>query len=396
MRSRLILALAALAAIAVTLFAQNKPAADVPFKPAFRGIAFVSGSLNHVSPLSILLDTGAGGSSVNRRKAEELRLKMVGGRVSVSADPSLEVGVIQQATIAIGDAEITTQIATVPLDGLEPIFGQSIDVIAGGDLLGKYIVEFDYERERVAFFSRETYRYISQGGSVPITVYHGIPYTELAVRLSNNRLVRGKFLIDTGAGGVALQIYKVIAEKSGWLTGLATISETAQGIGGTTHSLAVRATSLEFGLYKLARPPLAFTDDYDPEHTLPGAIGLVGIEVLSRFRLTFDYGGQRLYLAPNGNFHSAFIYNASGLSMRSPSPQFREKTVSKVVQGSPAASAGLQAGDTIINLDGVGVEDMTLEELRMALYGPGRSHRLRVRRDGQVLDLLLKTRDLLP
>src|SRR5262249_55077656 len=101
MHSRLISTLTATTAIAAALFAQNKPAADVPFKSAFRGIAFVSGSLNHGSPLNMLLDTGAGGSSVNRRKAEALGLKMAAGRVSVSADPSLEAGVIQQATIAV-------------------------------------------------------------------------------------------------------------------------------------------------------------------------------------------------------------------------------------------------------------------------------------------------------
>lgn len=395
MFSRLISALTPVA-VAVTLSAQNTPIADVPFEPAFRGIAFVSGSLNHGAPLSMLLDTGGGGSSVNRRKAEALGLKMVQGRTSVSGDPSLDVSVIQQATIAVGQAEVTTQMAAVSLDGLETIFGRPIDVIAGGDFFGRYVVEFDYQRKRVAFFSRENYQYAERGDSVPIMIYEGIPYTELTVRLQNKKVVRGKFLIDSGAGTVALQIYKALAEKNGWLTGLATVSETAHGIGGASHSLTARATSLEFGRYKLARPMVAFTDDYDPEHTLPGAVGLVGIEVLSRFQLTFDYAGQRLYLAPNSNLHSAFVYDASGLGLRSPPPQFREKTVSKVLEGSSAASAGLQAGDTIIGLDGAGVEDMTLDELRMALYAPGKSHRLRVRRGEQVLTLVLKTRDLLP
>lgn len=61
--------------------------------------------------------------------------------------------------------------------------------------------------------------------------------------------------------------------------------------------------------------------------------------------------------------------------------------VQRVVDGSPAARAGLRAGDAIVALDGVPVADGRLDPFAARLH-PGDSVRVRVDRDGRVRDVL--------
>jgi C-terminal processing protease CtpA/Prc len=157
-----------------------------------------------------------------------------------------------------------------------------------------------------------------------------------------------------------------------------------------------RGTELQIGPYRLARPTLAFSEDYDPAHVAPGATGLVGIEVLRRFRVTYDYTNKRMYLEPNVRLEEPFIYDASGLSLRAAAPEFRRPIVSKVAENSAAAQSGIQAGDVLLEIDALSADDLPLDQVRALLRDPGKSHQLKFRRKDKTLDLTLHTRDLLP
>ena len=383
-------------ALVTTLAAQNKTVADLPLEESFRGIAFVSGSVNAGARLGFLVDTGASSSSVSREVAEKLGVPMLHGRASASGNRMLQVEVIPQASIALGDATVAGQVVALPLDTLEPIFGRQIDGIVGGDLMRQYVAEFDYERKHIRFYAREGFRYSGRGAELPLVIHHNIPYVELTVGLPNGQRVHGRFMIDSGAGGSALQIYKPIADRNGWLSGLKTVVETGYGVGGATHHAATRAAEVDIGPYHLARPTVAFTEDYDETRVPPGATGLMGVEILRRFRVTYDYANRHMYLEPNGRLNEPFIRDASGLRLRAAAPEFRRPFVEKVAEDSAAARAGIQPGDVLLAIDAFSADDLPLNQLRALLYAPGEAHQLKLRRKDKTLELMLNTRDLLP
>jgi hypothetical protein len=385
-----------LTALVSLLTAQTAPLADLGSEESLRGIEFVPGSLNGAEAISVLVDTGTGESGANGALADRLKLPMVRGTASVSGDSALQVRVIPQAMIALGTAEIKGRLAALPLADLESIFGRRIDAIAGGDLLRQSAAEFDFARRRIRLHAGAAFRYGGNGASLPIELLHNVPYVELTVLLPNGKRVQGKFTVDTGAGGVAIQIFTPLAEREGWLAGLGTISETGHGIGGTTHHLAARAAALDAGPYRLVRPTIAFTEDYDEAHTPPGVAGLVGVELLRRFRVILDYPDQHIYLEPNTRLDEPFVYDATGLRLRASAPRFNTFTVSQVIERSAAAGAGIEPGDKLLAIDGTPVEQLDLEGVRMRLHEPGKSHRLKLSRKGRILDLKLQTRDLLP
>jgi membrane-associated protease RseP (regulator of RpoE activity) len=65
----------------------------------------------------------------------------------------------------------------------------------------------------------------------------------------------------------------------------------------------------------------------------------------------------------------------------------QEVRISRVVEGSPAARAGLEVEDRIVSIDGVGLESPGQLQLALGLLKPGDRVALRVLRNGALLDL---------
>ena len=393
--SRLLL----VAGIVMTAFAadHSRPLTEMPFRPEFRGLAFVAGKVNGERSIEFLLDTGGSGSFVDRELAKALGMKLAPGQASVWGNAALEVGVAPDALLQVGKVAFRTTAVVQSLDSMAPAFGHRIDGIVGGDFIRQFVVELDYERNVMSLFRTADYQYAGHGAKLPISVVQRIPFVTLEVSLPNGRRIRGPFLIDSGDAVMTVHICRPIAERQRLLDGLvSTITETSRGIGGTAGRITTRGEMLSIGPYRLLRPLVSFTDDTSEVRANPEAVGSIGIEVLRRFKLTLDYSRKLLYLEPNRRLKQEFIYDSSGLRLRSAPPSFTSPYISRVVEGSPAQQAGMQPEDVLLEIDGTDLHGSALESARNLLYEPGRSHRIAVERHGKRIEFLLQTRDILP
>jgi C-terminal processing protease CtpA/Prc len=119
------------------------------------------------------------------------------------------------------------------------------------------------------------------------------------------------------------------------------------------------------------------------------------MEVLRRFKVTFDYSRSRIHLEPNRAFAEPFVYDASGLRLRAARPAFSPPYVASVVASSPAEQAGLQPNDVLLEIDGRSTAGMSLEGIRETLRQPGKQHRLILSRGETTIKTALRTRELL-
>ncbi len=120
----------------------------------------------------------------------------------------------------------------------------------------------------------------------------------------------------------------------------------------------------------------------------------IGLGILKRFNVTFDYVRQRIILEPNRLNDQRDVFNRAGLRLQRAGAAW---TVTAVYSGTPAADAGLHAGDTILRIDGGGADALDTEALWGKLEGPlGTKVHLRVRPSaGTERDEVLTLRDLL-
>lgn len=375
---------------------KNQPVAEIPFEVAFRGVAFVPAKVNASAPMQFLIDTGGAGTHVDQEVAKKLGLEMERGVASASGNAQLEVGVIRSARTQVGDVQYAGQLIASPLAHLEPIFGRKLDGILGSEWMRSYVVELDYIKSRMRLYDPSKFNYSGKGRTLPLTFFNGIPFIEMEVSLPNNKVLRGSFLVDTAGGWMAVHVYNTIANREHLLDGLTSLPETGVGIGGTTQRVAARGTSLSIGPYRMPRPIVKFTEDASGLRANPDSVGLVGMEVFRKFKVTFDYSRKVVHLEPNNLFNEPFVYDANGLRLRAPAPSFSPPSVVGIRDFSPAKIAGILPGDVITKLNGRDTTGFSLEAIRETLQIPDRSNTLTLLRDGKEFQVVLKTREMLP
>lgn len=137
---------------------------------------------------------------------------------------------------------------------------------------------------------------------------------------------------------------------------------------------------------------VAFETGADDRHD--GIAGFVGAGILSRFNLTFDPAGKRIWFEPNSSYAKAQVPSAT---VRSGLVWLPEGTVADVIPGSPAAEAGVRLGDRLLQVDGVPVQTLKFKGVKSALRAePGTRVRLRLQTDGEApRESVLILRDLL-
>jgi hypothetical protein len=266
--------------------------------------------------------------------------------------------------------------------------------ILGGDWIRRHVVDVDYAAAILRIHRAEDFRPPADATTVPIALVGGIPFVEMQVSLPNGKTVEGSFLVDSAGGLMAVHVFGEVAERRGLLEGLHTRRESGVGIGGVTGRVVARGEAVTLGGHRLSRPVVAFTDDAAGLRANPEAVGLVGVEVLRRFRVILDYAGGRMLLQPNDRLAEPFVWDAAGLRLRAEPPDFAPPVVSGVLAGSPAEEAGIVPGDVLLRVGGRDTSD--LERVREALRQSGRSLSVELVRGGESLRVTLETRELLP
>jgi predicted metalloprotease with PDZ domain len=95
----------------------------------------------------------------------------------------------------------------------------------------------------------------------------------------------------------------------------------------------------------------------------------LGTGYLSRFMITFDFQGRKMYLKPSARFAEPSRHDLSGAHLLRIQGQTR---VHSVDAGSAAERAGIKAGDSIITFDKSPVALMSMFDLRKKLCCPGK------------------------
>lgn len=174
-----------------------------------------------------------------------------------------------------------------------------------------------------------------------------------------------------------------------------TIATTlGRGLSGDMHGEVGRVRRFELGPFAFDGVVTIFPRR---EHQRPGGgdfrDGFVGAEILTRFRVTFEYSRQRMVLEPGARFAESFDYDMSGLAL---DPQDRDRAaILAVVHGSPADQTGLRVGDLLVSVDGRALGSMTPDEVARALEREGKEVTLGIQRGPDRLEKRLRLRRLL-
>lgn len=156
--------------------------------------------------------------------------------------------------------------------------------------------------------------------------------------------VPGYYLLDTGnAGGIILNLPFV--EENHLFPDPGLTYAAPGGVGGGFAQVATAAKSFIFAGRSFSDVPVGIPQVKSGFFATRGVAGNLGSAFLQRFTVVFDYKAQTVTFIANRNVAMPFRSDHIGLSLNQTDASAFE--VRLVVPNSPAANAGIAAGDRI-------------------------------------------------
>lgn len=364
----------------------SQSASRVPFERV-GNFVYLRARVNDSAPLWFLLDTGATASYLDVDRAKALGL---------GQDNS-----IKSASLGFSDVKLLDQnFALQPLRfGIYN--GHVVDGLLGYDFIGRFVIEIDYVNNTLSFHAPDSYKYGGSGQVIPLTLLEDdsggkVPLVNVKIT-HQGRVVEGKFIADTAVrSAVSFNTPFVDANKllqpaqqtiQVPLGGGAMVRESKQAIG--------RVPNIQLGRFTFKKPIAIFFQDKQGVLASPEFDGVIGNEILRRFKVIFDYSRQQMILEPSRSISDPQEYDMSGMLLIAEGTDFKIFKVRQIIENSPATAAGLQEGDIILAIDGKPASNLTLEQVRQMFKQTSRSYRLTIERDKQKLQTGIKLRRLL-
>jgi len=290
----------------------------------------------------------------------------------------------------VGDAIVKDQPISV-LTFSNAAEGVDEQGMIGYEFIARFITRFDYGKHELTFIDKEHFDPRDAGAPVPFRFYHQFPEV-----LGSYDGIPSRFGIDTGARNVlsltspfAQRNHIIEREKNG------AKALTGWGVGGPSYGYVFRGKDLRLGDVTVKSPLTEFNLDKGGVGATEAFPNNIGGGLLKRFVVTFDYDHQLMYLKPiAGKVDDLDTFDRSGMWLNVADKGFG---IVNVGDGTPAAKAGIAAGDIVVAVDGKAASSLHLYDLRRRLRNdpPGTQVALTVERQGKPRKVTLVLRDLI-
>jgi hypothetical protein len=263
-----------------------------------------------------------------------------------------------------------------------------IDCVLGLGLLPDYAIEFDYLTPSVRLIPSPRFHPAAGAVAIPITIDRvAMPSTKVRLRLGDTSSVDATLTVDTGASYYDVVLLKPFMDANRVTERIGAVVPRFSDNAGMTIA-AARATTVTVGPFDVDGPVTALIA------TRSGgtftADGLLGTGFLRRFKVTFDYSRQQLWLEPNGRSRGPQLFDASGIEVRP--TDAHELAIVAVAADSAASAAGLRVGDLLEQVDGRPARDMTLGEIQDAFNRVEQTCTVQIQRGDHVQSVTLHLR----
>ncbi len=405
----------------------GKDKASVPFK-LINNLIVIPVEINGVE-MSFLLDSGVNkpilfslnpDDSLMIEQKERVQLRGLGAGNTITAvkarSNSFKIKNIQKLNLElfiILDKEIN----------MSTRLGVPIHGIVGYDVFKDFIVEINYNTEKIKFYKPETYEYDSckKCTDIPLAFRNNKPYIDVKVAIEDNKEpdIPVKLLIDSG-GSDALWLFE---DKEQGITIPDNKFEDflGRGLSGSIYGIRSRVKKFDVGGFLFENAKVAFPDSTAITYVknFKERNGSVGGEILKRFIVIFDYTNEKIRLRKSKYFSLPFRYNMSGIELQhngmrvikeikkrnnsihtnygrgGNSTNLGEVSVvfehynkfslvkayeiAEIRKESPAGKAGLKEGDIIVSINGRTIDRYSLSRVTGMLQGKeNKKIRLRV------------------
>jgi hypothetical protein len=267
------------------------------------------------------------------------------------------------------------------------MFGKPVYGIIGYELFGRFGVEINYLQEYIQIWDPFDMRKFRRWERHPIEIKQGKPYIEATLIDQHGDSHVEEWLIDTGAS-MAISLF----DDELNVPDPSIDSFLGKGLSGNVYGKLSRIPALRIGPYELEEVIAGFPEvealGLSPEQL--DWYGNIGAEVISRFRIVFDYPHRQIIFKKTWGFKRPFEYNLSGLELITMGTHYNTFVISYVRPESPAAKVGLKVNDEIISINGNAAQSLGIEDIYDHLTRHEKTIFIKIKRGSQILSKRLR------
>ena len=318
------------------------------------------------------------------------------GEIAVGGGPDTTGQLLSRTasgiTLRLPGVEFTDQAAVITpsASGTAGMWWGSIGQVSA-TFFKHFVVDINFDDMMITLIEPDKFEYHGKGAEISWRPLGFGPWSIPAtLGLADGRSVSLDLLMDLGYND-RLQIAVngehgiTVPEKALPIS----LGMNIQGVETLGHT--GRLDRVYIGGYEIRDVVVEFVSEEHRDHTFHEA--MIGLRLLSRFNLVFDYHRQRLFIEPNRTFGDPFEYNMSGLSLRKGDGDFYE--IRRVHPNSPAAEAALEVGDKVIMINGLPAAEFDFPELQKLMRREGATVKLLVSRADKQWEVSIKLRRLI-
>jgi hypothetical protein len=256
-------------------FDPAKLTVTIPVQRAKSGV-FVPVRVNEKSePLWFVLDSGAAHTLINEPVAKRLLIHpLEKTTIHGSQTGLMTVRDTKGASIALDTINIDqVDLHIANLTDLASAWGRNVDGVLGYDLLCRSVVTVDYDAARMTITQPAVFKYTGLGETLPLAIRNGWAFVRGTIKVTGRPPVIDNFLVDSGSQDAVN--HPIIRDSKGVL------KPVKMGVIGSNE------------WFQLGRYTVGSTDSVCCAPTEETS-RQIGAEVLSRFRVTFDYPHKKL------------------------------------------------------------------------------------------------------
>jgi len=320
-------------------------------------------------PAEAWLDSGASATVLDMAFAKKLGIEL--GQAITARGVAGQVTDVRlaKADLVAGDLAMPgRRIVVMDLSNIARITHRPVEVLLGRDVFDQAVVDIDFEGRKLELIPRDAFRPPS---AAPVPLKPSADLRSLPIEVAGTPM---QAILDLGNSG-GLLIDREFADHYRLLDGRPLSNDLGVGAEGAREQALAELDKVSVGGMRFDRVPTVATAGLSSR-----APANVGIEILSRFHLTIDYAGDRIWMTPYADAATRpFRKNRAGLALV---PEGAALVVEFVAAGSPAERTGWKKGDHVTALDGRPIApDYAVSEASLWIFGP--AGRTVVLSDGQ-------------
>lgn len=338
---------------------------NIPFR-LVRDMIVIKLNINNKGPFNFILDTGVGLMLITDPKlvdsiniANKRTLKIAG--LGEGEDFEAYITSVLKVDIpGLISYDVAAAILKKDHFGLSNYAGVPIHGLLGYEFFNNLAVKINFADSTLSVSRPKDIRLFRKGNKIPISIEDRKPYLQAKITFTDGTKTNDKLIVDLGAGH-PLSLEHII--KVNGLPQRFIAANLGVGLTGPINGFISRVKDVGLGKYKLKDVITSFPDEeHSSEHSVKRD-GNLGMGILKRFIILFDYSDSALYLKPGENFDSPFEHDMSGLEYYSAGDDLTHVIISRVEPGSAADEIGLEKDDEIMSINFKPVSKMTLEDI---------------------------------